>query len=139
MVLSLLKRVLMTLHSDSTFGPQPNSFTDQIPATILVAEDPLINTFLRVVLQRHGHKVVAGNPAQANDLIRRGSVKPDLVVTNKPEAFLSFADTLPLVYIAATPDPALALQFHACRVLRKPFRNEDLLEAVDELSQRTAR
>jgi hypothetical protein len=129
----------MATSSESPSGPPPFSRAGQISAMILVAEDPYINTFLRAVLQRHGHHVVTSDPEQASDLMRSGGVKADLVVTNRPEVFLPFAETLPLVYIAATPDPALALQFSTCRVLRKPFRNDDLLEAVGELAQGVVR
>jgi hypothetical protein len=125
----------MAPHSEPREETQPISRAERTGATILVAEDPYINTFLRTVLQRHGHRVLTSDPDQGSDLLRAGGLKADLVVTNRPEAFLSFADTLPMVYIAAAPDPALALQFHACRVLRKPFRNDDLIEAVSELAQ----
>ena len=100
---------------------------------ILVAEDPFINSFLRTVLSRHGHAVVAGEPYHASDLLLGGSISADVVITNTPQAFLSFADRLPLLYIAASPDPEVAARFRNCRVLRKPFRNDDLLEAVEEL------
>jgi len=103
-------------------------------ATVLVAEDPFINSFLRTVLQRHGYKVVTTDQHQGSNLVRTGGVQPDVVITNKPEAFLPFAEDRPMLYIAASPDPELALRFQTCRVLRKPFRYEDLLEAVDELA-----
>jgi CheY-like chemotaxis protein len=119
----------------SPSGAEPFRTAGQTPTTILVAEDPFINTFLRTVLQRRGHKVVTSDPAQGSDLMRTGEVKADLVITNKPEAFLPFAEQLPILYIAATPDPARVECFHACRMLRKPFRSEDLLEAVEELSR----
>ena len=104
-------------------------------ATVLVAEDPFINSFLRTVLQRHGYRVVTTDQYQGSNLVRTGGVQPDVVITNKPEAFLPFAEGRPMLYIAASPDPELALRFQTCRVLRKPFRYEDLLEAVDELAR----
>jgi len=109
--------------------------SEHTAATVLVAEDPFINSFLRTVLQRHGYKVVTTDHSQGSDLMRTGSVKADVVITNKPEAFLPFAEDRPMLYIAASPDPELALRFQACRVLRKPFRYEDLLEAVEELTR----
>ena len=126
----------MAIHSESSSSRQPFLRPPQDSATIMVAEDPYINTFLRTVLLRHGHKVVTSDPVQGSDALRTGGLKVDLVITNQPEAFLPFADTLPMVYIAASPDPELALQFQACRVLRKPFRNDDLLEAVETLARR---
>ena|SRR5271165_6388830 len=105
-------------------------------AKILVAEDPIVSTFLRAVLQRHGHEVVTGEYPEARELVRRGDARNHVVITNRPDVFLPFAETLPVLYIAANPDPALALQFPICRVLRKPFRNGDLLEAVEDLARR---
>jgi hypothetical protein len=77
---------------------------------------------------------VTGEAVHASELLRAGSVTANVVITNQPEAFLPLASTLPLLYIAANPDPELASQFPTCRVLRKPFRNDDLLEAVEELA-----
>jgi hypothetical protein len=39
-----------------------------------------------------------------------------------------------MLYIAASPDPEVALRFQVCRVLPKPFRYEELLAAVDDLA-----
>jgi hypothetical protein len=122
----------MAIPSESQSRPQQLSRAEPIHA-ILVAEDPFISTFLRAVLQRHGHKVILSDPYRATDSMRSGELKTAVVITNNPEVFLPFADTLPMLYIAANPDPELAQRFHACRILRKPFRNEDLLEAVQEL------
>lgn len=102
-------------------------------ATVLVAEDPFINSFLRTVLQRHGYRVVTTDQRLGGNLMSTGAVQPDVIITNKPDVFLPFAEGCPMLYIAASPDPELALRFQMCRVLRKPFRYEDLLEAVDEL------
>lgn len=99
----------------------------------MVAEDPFVSSFLRTVLQRHGHDVTIGEALHASELIREGGISADIVITNTPEAFLPLASTLPLLYIAANPDPELASKFPACRVLRKPFRNDELLEAVEDL------
>lgn len=103
--------------------------------TILVAEDPFVSSFLRTVLQRHGHTVVIADAARVSDLLQRDSVSADVVITNRPDLFLEFAPRIHLLYIAATPDFDLASQFPMCRVLRKPFRNDELLEAVDDLAQ----
>jgi hypothetical protein len=106
---------------------------------ILVAEDPFINSFLRAVLTRRGHKVSTGEPYQASDLVLRGDLKADVVITNTPQAFLPLAETLPLLYIAASPDPEVAMRFRKCRMLRKPFRNEELLNAVEDLTRLVVR
>ena len=132
-VIASQQRVLMAIYTESTPGPQP-LLAPAGSLRVLVAEDPFISNFLRTMLQRRGHQVVTGEAGHVSELMRNGSVKAQLVITNRPEAFLPFAETLPLLYIAANPDPAVALQFPACRILRKPFRNGDLLEAVEELA-----
>jgi len=114
-------------------GPPPFLPGKSPSADILVVEDPFVSTFLRAVLQKHGHKVVIGEAVRASELLGQRSIAPDLVITNTPDLFLQFAGTLPLLYIAANPDPGIASQFPNCRVLRKPFRNGELLEAVEQL------
>jgi hypothetical protein len=126
----------MGIHSESSLGPHASLPGGPVSARILVAEDPFVTGFLRTVLQRHGHKVVTGEAVGASELLRDGSVAANLVITNRPEAFLPFAGTLPLLYIAANPDLELASRFLTCRVLRKPFRNDDLLDAVEDLAHR---
>jgi hypothetical protein len=123
----------MSIYS-AVSGPPPLLPEESVAANILVAEDPVVSSFLRAVLQKHGHKVVLGEAARASELLGQGSIAPDLVITNRPDAFLQFAGKLPLLYIAASPDSELAKQFLNCRVLRKPFRNEALLEAVEDLA-----
>src|ERR1035438_6096680 len=155
----------MAIYSESTAGPHPRLRSQSAPARILVAEDPFVSSFLRTILQRRGHQVVVGEPDRVRGLLRDGRMEAQVVITNRPEAFLPFADTLPILYIAANPDPALLVVitnrpeaflpfadtlpilyiaanpdpalvscFSTCRVLRKPFRNDDLLEAVQELA-----
>ena len=116
-------------------SPAP-AFLPEHPVSgkILVAEDPFVGSFLRTVLQRHGYQVVTGEAFHSSEMVRQGRIAADVVITNDPEAFLALAATQPLLYIAANPDLELASKFPACRVLRKPFRNEDLLEAVDDLA-----
>jgi hypothetical protein len=123
----------MSTYSASS-GPHP--FLPKVPAAadILVVEDPFVSTFLRTVLQKHGHKVVIAEAVRASELLRMGSIAPRLVITNRPEVFLTFAGALPVLYIAANPDSELAMQFRNCRALRKPFTNHQLLEAVEELA-----
>jgi len=115
---------------------EPPAFLPESPvcARILVAEDPFVSSFLRTVLQRHGHQVVIGEAPRLSELMRLGDVAPDLVITNQPDFFLDFAGRVRLLYIAAMPDIGLALRFSHCRVLRKPFRNDDLLSAVEDLA-----
>jgi hypothetical protein len=128
----------MPIYSQS---PPAQAFLPEHPvsARILVAEDPFVGSFLRTVLQRHGHKVVTGEAVYSSELVRQGRIAADVVITNDPEAFLPLAGTLPLLYIAASPDPELASKFAACRVLRKPFHNDELLEAVEDLAHSVVR
>lgn len=123
----------MPLPSEPSSRPHPVFSDGQPRAKILVAEDPFIATFLRTILQRRGHKVVTGEASQASEFLRSGNFTADVLITNNPVAFLPFADTIRILYIAASPDPLLASRFQFCRVLQKPFRNEELLETVDEL------
>jgi CheY-like chemotaxis protein len=116
-------------------GPPQFAPEESASADILVVEDPFVSNFVRAVLQKRRHKVVISEAERASELLRQGRLRPHLVITNKPEVFLQFADALPVLYIAANPDPRLASQFANCRVLRKPFRNDDLVEAVEELAR----
>src|ERR1035438_3330757 len=54
-------------------------------ASILVAEDPFVSSFLRTVLQRHGFEVVIGEALRASELLSQGEVAADLLITNQPE------------------------------------------------------
>jgi hypothetical protein len=125
----------MAIQSESPSGS--SAFITERPhsVNILVAEDPFVSSFLRMILQRRGHKVECREPAHASAMLRERSVSADVVITNTPEAFVGFAATLPLVYTAANPDLDLAERFSHCRVLRKPFRNDELLVAVEDLAQ----
>lgn len=124
----------MAIPSEAPYHPRP-VVPEGKQARILVAEDPYINSFLRTVLQRHGYKVVTGEANQSSNMLREGDLQANLVITNAPEAFIPFASSLPILYIAAGPDYELASRFQYCRVLQKPFHNEDLLNAVEDLSQ----
>jgi len=115
----------MSIHSELPAGPAAPL---PVSARILVTEDPFVSNFLRAILERHGHIVVIGDAAHM------GSTLPDVVITNRPETFLEFAASIHLLYIAATPDFHLASQFSTCHVLRKPFRNNELIAAVDALT-----
>ena len=124
----------MDSQNESSSGPESLARAGHALLTILVAEDPFINSFVRTLLQREGYKVVTTDHFRGGDLVRTGGVQADVVVTNKPEYFLPFSENRPLLYIAANPDPELALRFQKCRVLRKPFRYEDFLEAIEALT-----
>ena len=52
----------------------------------------------------------------------------------KAHEFASVADRVPVLYLAAAPDPEAGTHFSAFRALRKPFLPQQLLEAVQELA-----
>jgi len=100
---------------------------------IAVTEDPFIRKFLGDVLKRRGYRVVGADSARALEMIRSGDETVDLVITNTPVAFASVAEQVPMLYIAALPDPDMGSRFTSFRSLKKPFLPEQLLEAVEEL------
>lgn len=100
---------------------------------VLIVEDPLIRRFVGGILTREGRSVVEAEPDQALRILRGGECAVSLLVTNHPERFLEFAETLPLLYIAAFPDAALAVCFPRYRMLRKPFYPPDLVRCAAEL------
>ncbi len=101
---------------------------------VAVIEDPFIRRLLRDILTRHGYEVVEYAPHRVVDLLRSGAEQVSLIITNEPSEFLAFAEALPVLYLAAAPDPELAACFRRCRCLRKPFLAEDLVAAVAELT-----
>src|ERR1051326_1514441 len=99
---------------------------------IAVSEDPFIRKFLGDVLKRRGYTVVGANAARTIDMIRSGNERVDLVITNSPAEFESVAE-VPMLYIAAVPDPEIGSHFRAFRALQKPFLLDQLVSAVKEL------
>ena len=71
------QRVLMAISPESPSGARGLLVRTSGSARILVAEDPFISTFLRTVLQRHGHKVVTGEPLVPANSCCQGSVAAD--------------------------------------------------------------
>jgi DNA-binding response OmpR family regulator len=102
--------------------------------TIVVVEDQFVFGFLRLVLERKGFEVVRVETEGCLDFLRSAqSGGVSLVITNRPSIFKEFADTVPLLYIAALPDPEAAQPFRAIRVLRKPFHPDQLISCVEQL------
>lgn len=101
---------------------------------VLVVEDPLIRRFVGGILKREGHLVVESELEEALHTLRHDSGTVSLLITNAPTHFLEFAESVPLIYLAAFPDPELAGRFHSCRTLRKPFRPSDLVAHAAELA-----
>ena len=101
---------------------------------IVVIEDPFIRKYLRDLLARYGFRVIGSDVAAATGMLRSGSEQVDLIITNKPAEFLEYWDQVPVLYLSAMPDPELAAQFLYCRTVNKPFRPEQLVEAVRDLT-----
>jgi hypothetical protein len=99
-----------------------------------LVEDPLIQRFVRGILAREGLQVIEARAEESLRILRTGDQSVGLLITNEPLRFLTFAETLPLLYIAAFPEPILVLRFRRCRMLRKPFPPSDLVECVMELA-----
>src|SRR4051794_7483222 len=98
---------------------------------IVVVEDVFVRTFLRAALERMGYRVLCPNGPEAARLLASGEV--DLLVTNTPGEFAVFGTAVPLLYIAAFPDPARASAFHRWLPLHKPFQSAELATAVQRL------
>jgi CheY-like chemotaxis protein len=98
---------------------------------IVVVEDAFVRSFLRAALERQGHHVVCAVPAHAAELLESGDV--DLLVTNTPQTFADFGGRIPLLYLAAFPDPAAAVDFTRWLSLRKPFQTTELVGLVQQL------
>ena len=75
---------------------------------------------------------------EALELLRLGVVEVSLIITNHPAEFIDFANEVPVLYMAAAPDQAVAARFRACRTLQKPFSTRSLIDAVDALVSRDA-
>jgi hypothetical protein len=101
---------------------------------IVVVEDPFIQRYLGNVLTRRGYQVIGTDADRATRMLRSGTEQVDLIITNSPGNFLTFADTIPLLYMAGAPDMDLAARFLCCRVLKKPFHPDHLLAAIRELA-----
>jgi len=101
---------------------------------VLISEDPFIAAFVRTLLAREGWKVISATAERGLEMIQSGEVHPDLVITNSPKVFLPVADRIHLLYLAAMPDLSLIAPFPSARSLRKPFTNNELLDAAQVLS-----
>ena len=100
----------------------------------LIVEDPMIRKFVGGILKREGYVVIEAELEAALRTLRGAPDAVSLLITNVPGNFLEFAETHPLIYVAAFPDPALADRFRRCRALRKPFHPGDLALCAAELA-----
>ena len=117
----------------------------------VVDDESAVRTMLGRLLRLAGYEVTAfacGDDFIASLAVRR----PDCVVLDIHMQGLSGLDVqtrlceaeaaIPVVFVTASDDVALdrsVRQAGGVRLLRKPFSNDDLLEAVGEALQRKAR
>lgn len=118
-----------TMSEETTKGACP-----QVEWSILIVEAPIVQKFLRAVLEREGYEAVEATPQWALEVMELSQPRVGIVITNAPGLFLQFADWLPVLYLAACPDLELAARFRTCCVLQKPFHPGELVEAVQSLS-----
>jgi hypothetical protein len=97
---------------------------------ILVLEDPTIRSLVQSVLSRHGYTVEQADVAHGVAMLQNRAAKPDLVITNAPDAMEPFAPDLAVLYVSSYPDPRAMAPFRRASVLKKPFHADELLEAV---------
>ena len=101
--------------------------------SIVVVEDPIIAGLVRSVLQRKDYRVLALRASEGIKLLLTASADVGMLITNLPAVFTEFAGRVPLLYLAASPDPAVAAPFRASRMLTKPFHPDQLLSCVEQL------
>ena len=102
--------------------------------SVLVVEEPAIRKLIGGILKRGGYRVTEADPNHGLDCLRNKTESFTLLVTNSPEGFLEFAKTVPVIYVAAMPDPELAQRFRHCAMLPKPFVPHRLIELAGELT-----
>jgi DNA-binding response OmpR family regulator len=118
---------MVVLSSDVQCAPKRQNV-----GAILVVEDLVVRNFLRMTLERRGYEVICAEPPDALQLLRDGACPVDLLITNTPSLFTGFLD-VPVLYLAACPDPAVTQEFRECIALRKPFHPAQLMNHVADL------
>jgi DNA-binding response OmpR family regulator len=101
--------------------------------TVLVVEEQFVSEFLRSVLSKRGYRVICTSFDRAKSLLRQGPGPVQVVITNKPLEFVSTPD-VPILYVAACPDPEMIRGFGRALSLAKPFHPRDLLECLQKLA-----
>lgn len=104
------------------------------PHPLVVVEDAAISTLVRTLLRRENYSVIVTGTASALLLLRQSGGFHGILLTNTPEDFKEFADTVPLLYLSGAPDPRFQQLFRRCRVVSKPFGRAELLAALNELA-----
>jgi DNA-binding response OmpR family regulator len=101
---------------------------------VVVVEEALVSKLVRTVLQKHGFSAVSMGATEAEGMLRSAETSEDILLTNSPSDFLELSKKIPLLYLTSSPDPALQIAFRSCRVVRKPFSPNELVEAAKELA-----
>jgi hypothetical protein len=83
------------------------------------------------VLQREGYEVTCESVKEAAAVLR--DAHADLLITNTPAEFAEFGKRVPLLYLAAFPDPKVAAPFERWLSLQKPFPNSELVVLAGRL------
>ena len=122
--------------------------------TILVVEDePAVRRLACQVLQRHGYKTVeAGDGAEALAILSSSETPIGVVLTDIRMPNLNGLElertirerwpAIPVLFMSGEVTRewvVKAVRDHAVNLLRKPFTAEDLLEALQEVLQSTAK
>lgn len=105
---------------------------------LIVVEDLSISKLVRSVLEKKGRSPVAATPTEAMEMLRTPESTAPILITNTPDKFLEFAESVPLLYLTSSPNLPLQYAFRNCRVVRKPFVPDDLVRAIDELGAATS-
>ena len=101
--------------------------------TVLVVEEQFVSEFLRSVLSKRGYRVICANCHRAKVMLRQGPEPVTVLITNKPLEFVSTPE-VPILYVAACPDPEVIRGFGRALALSKPFHPRDLLECLRKLA-----
>ena len=106
---------------------------------VLVVEDPFVSNYLISLLAQRGYVASMAGVGGAVRRLRTEAGREKILITDVPEEFLEFAQQTPGLYLSGAPDPSVVSRFRACRVIRKPFRAEQFLAALEELCAARAR
>jgi hypothetical protein len=104
------------------------------PYPLLVVEDAAISTLIRTLLRRERYTVMIIRTAEALLLLRQPGGFHGILLTNTPEDFKEFADTVRLLYLSGAPNPRFQHLFRRCRIVSKPFGRAELLAALKQLA-----
>ena len=101
---------------------------------MVVVEDATIATLIRTLLRRERYTVIITSTANALLLLRQPEGFCGILLTNTPEDFQEFANTVRLLYLSGAPNPRFQQLFRRCRVVSKPFGRAELVAALKQLA-----